>query len=438
MSGKIRFNGVYQFNFLKMNKKWINKIVASFLVVVGLFSMQVVAMAALPSPIPPDSIIPQINPDLFAKPKLAVVEAVPAETYDSSPDFTFHSTHSGVITYDGDCTSATTDAVGGNNTITLHEMSIGNYTNCRLLVTGSISGKDSDYLNIAPFEVKLSLIIDITAPTLTLVEGVTSPTMETMPSVTFNSDEAGVISYEGACSSSSVAAVDGDNVVIFDALAVGAYANCKIKVADSNGNVSNALQLPTFTIVPPMTLKCEGFTDVLLSDGDCLAIAYMKSIGAMTGNPDGTFDPDGLLQRDQVAKIALEAFGNFNGALNYCGGVDPFPDVVEADWAYQYVCRSKALDVITGYLSGPDAGFFRPSRSVNRVEFLAIILRNLGEAIPVGASYTDVHSTDWYADYAKYSKDNSLFVGTKLYPGNFTSRREVADVLYTLHNLGKI
>ena len=36
--------------------------------------------------------------------------------------------------------------------------------------------------------------------------------------------------------------------------------------------------------------------------------------------------------------------------------------------------------MITGYKSGADAGFYRPARSVNRVEFLAMLLRNLNEA----------------------------------------------------------
>lgn len=422
-----------------MKNNWNKRISAFFLIVFGVFSMQLSVMALPPDLVPLEPIIiPEINLDLFAQPELAVVEAVPALTYDTTPDFTFFSTHSGTITYDGDCSSTTTAAVGGNNTVTFDTLSIGTHDNCRLYVTGGVSGLDSDYLNIAPFEVKLSLIVDFTAPTLTLVEGVMSPTLDTTPSVVFNSNEAGTISYEGDCSSSTTAAIDGDNTVTFNVLSVGSHNNCKIKVTDSHGNISDSLDIPTFTINQVMAMSCSGYSDVDSTDDDCDAIEYVKSIGAMTGNPDGTFDPDGLLQRDQVAKIALEAFGNFNGSVDYCGGTNPFPDVVEADWAYQYVCRSKALDVIIGYLAGPDAGYFRPARSVNRAEFLAIILRNLGGTMPTGSSYTDVHSTDWFADYAKYSKDNSLFVGSNLYPSNFTSRREVADVLYKLHGLGKI
>jgi len=160
----------------------------------------------------------------------------------------------------------------------------------------------------------------------------------------------------------------------------------------------------------------------------------------MTGNPNGNFAPDDLLQRDQVAKIVLQTFNKFNNSANYCQSNDPFPDVTEAEWSYQYVCRGKSLGMITGYLSGADAGFYRPARSVNRVEFLALLLRNLNETMPANdqSSYSDVALNGWFTGYAKYSYDHSLFTGSRLYPTNFTTRLEVARVIYKLHQLGKI
>ena len=106
----------------------------------------------------------------------------------------------------------------------------------------------------------------------------------------------------------------------------------------------------------------------------------------------------------------------------------------------QYVCRGKNLGMITGYKSGIDAGFYRPARSVNRVEFLALLLRNVNDAMPGNdeSSYNDVVLNQWFTGYAKYSYDHSLFTGSKLYPTNFTTRAEVAKVIYKLHQLGKI
>ncbi len=222
-------------------------------------------------------------------------------------------------------------------------------------------------------------------------------------------------------------------------LANGSYA---FKVWGTDGSFTMVPQQTSFTITAAGQTgnNCAGFIDVDEASTDCDAISYVKSIGAMTGNPNGTFDPSGILQRDQIAKISLETFNLFNSSSDYCSNENPFPDLTKSEWSYQYICRGKDLGMITGYKSGADAGYYRPARSVNRVEFLALILRNLNETMPgiISVSYSDVASGQWYSGYAKYSYDHSLFTGSKLYPTNFVTRVEVARVLYKLHEQGKI
>lgn len=185
--------------------------------------------------------------------------------------------------------------------------------------------------------------------------------------------------------------------------------------------------------------SCAGFTDLSAQDPNCDAITFVKQIGAMTGTPNGNFDAEGLIQRDQIAKIALETFKLYDDQQSYCqGGVSGFPDVTLKDWSFQYACRAKALGVITGYLSGPDAGYFRPSRFLSRAEFLAIILRNLKESLPSGTSYTDVSVNDWFSAYARFSFNNNLYPGDTLFPEKSVTRREAAVILFKLHQLGKI
>jgi hypothetical protein len=417
-----------------MKMQMIKKLVSMGLIVAGVAVAQLTVLAALP---PVDQITPNI-PLLPNVPVLAVVTPVPVITFDKTPNFTFSSTAAGTISYGGDCSSTTANAVAGNNTITFSALALGTYDNCTVSVKGGLLNATSIPLAVPAFTVKTNLIIDVTPPVLSLVDGVVTPGFDTTPGIVFKSNEDGTISYEGSCFSTTNAAVSGDNSITFQELNPGTYNNCKIRVTDLSGNISDALIIPSFTILTvPNINKCSGFTDVNITDADCAAISYVKSSGAMTGNPDGTFDPAGLLQRDQIAKIALETFNKFNNTTNYCAGQNPFPDVTETSWSYQYICRAKALAVVTGYLAGPDAGYYRPARSVNRAEFLAIILRNLGEIMPSGASYSDVPADSWFAGYAKYSMNNSLFTGTKLYPENFTTRREVAQVLYKLHNQGK-
>ena len=68
-------------------------------------------------------------------PIIAEVTAVATLTNDSTPNYTFSSTEAGTITYGGPCSSSTTIAIAGNNTITLNTLSDGTYSNCTITVT---------------------------------------------------------------------------------------------------------------------------------------------------------------------------------------------------------------------------------------------------------------------------------------------------------------
>jgi len=239
----------------------------------------------------------------------------------------------------------------------------------------------------------------------------------------------------------------GKNTLIWDGkdtqgkvAAKGSYS-LKVYGLDGSNQIKSVQQNFTIGAVTiPSSNNCDGFSDVSKNDSDCAAFTYMKSIGAMTGNPNGTLTPENFLQRDQMAKIVLITFKKFNSSVDYCHGLNPFPDVTNTAWSFQYICRGVELSVITGYQAGVDAGFYRPGRSVNRVEFLALTLRNLNENMPSNNSYSyhDVPTGVWYNGYAKYSKNNSLYIGTNLYPTAYTTRREVAEIIYKLHNLGKL
>ena len=63
------------------------------------------------------------------------VTAVTTPTIDNTPNYTFSSTKAGTITYGGSCSSSTTIAIAGNNTITLNTLSNGTYSNCTITVT---------------------------------------------------------------------------------------------------------------------------------------------------------------------------------------------------------------------------------------------------------------------------------------------------------------
>jgi len=102
---------------------------------------------------------------------------------------------------------------------------------------------------------------DTTAPVIETVTTVNSPTSDSTPNYTFSSTEAGSITYGGACSSGITSAVSGDNTITFIALNNGTYSDCTIKVTDSDGNVSNILDIPAFTVAttsPSATAHVAG------------------------------------------------------------------------------------------------------------------------------------------------------------------------------------
>ncbi|SVD65782.1 uncharacterized protein METZ01_LOCUS418636, partial [marine metagenome] len=93
-------------------------------------------------------------------------------TTDTTPDYTFSSTESGTITYGGSCSSSTTSAISGNNTITLSSLSDGTYADCTIKVSKTVTTNKSvtnlsDSLTITSFTVSSS--DDTTAPTVSSI-----------------------------------------------------------------------------------------------------------------------------------------------------------------------------------------------------------------------------------------------------------------------------
>ena len=161
-------------------------------------------------------------------PIIAEVTAVTTPTNDSTPNYTFSSTEAGTITYGGSCSSSTTIAIAGNNTITLNTLSDGTYSDCTITVTDS-EGNISRSHTINSFTV-------VILPVLSEVTAVITPTIDTTPNYTFSSSKAGTITYGGPCSSSTTIASIGNNTITFNALANGTYDNCTITVTDNSGN----------------------------------------------------------------------------------------------------------------------------------------------------------------------------------------------------------
>ncbi len=142
--------------------------------------------------------------------------------------------------YDGaSTTGSSVTATGGSWSIDL-SLTEGTHT---------ITAKATDAAgNTSSASSTLTVVIDATAPTLSEITAITTPTSDTTPDYTFNTNEAGTITYGGPCSSATTSATSGNNTITLATLTDGTYATCTIQVADTAGNSSTALTIASFTV----------------------------------------------------------------------------------------------------------------------------------------------------------------------------------------------
>jgi len=87
----------------------------------------------------------------------------------------------------------------------------------------------------------------ISRPILSMID---SPTLNenNLVSFGFRSSKAGTINYTGSCLSSSRNVIKGDHHIRFVAMVEGTYDDCAIQVKDVDGNMSEPLKVPTFSV----------------------------------------------------------------------------------------------------------------------------------------------------------------------------------------------
>ncbi len=89
---------------------------------------------------------------VFAPPIIYEFSSVLSPSSDTTPTYRFMSDEAGEITYGGVCSSTTTNAVSGLNTIAFDYLSDSTYNNCTITVTDS-DLQISNIINVAPFTI---------------------------------------------------------------------------------------------------------------------------------------------------------------------------------------------------------------------------------------------------------------------------------------------
>jgi len=125
------------------------------------------------------------------------------------------------------------------------------------------------------------------------------------------------------------------------------------------------------------------FADVEPGDWYNAAISVICSMEIIKGYFDGTFAPDDLITRGELATVAAR----FAGRMGLSGAKETFFTDIQGHWAAADVGNAGRLGWVNGY---PDMTFM-PDNFITRAEFITLV-NNILERIPETAS--DVLSGD--------------------------------------------
>lgn len=174
-------------------------------------------------------------------------------------------------------------------------------------------------------------------------------------------------------------------------------------------------------------LQSSVFSDVDSGSTTLTALQFLKDHDVIGGYPDGTFRPRNVVSRVEALKFILKGV---NKNLVVAGRL-PFKDTSVNQWYANYVATAFNSSIVGGY---PDQTF-KPGNTVNRAEFLKMLLAATDVKLEGNVSedvFSDVSKTAWYAPYVKYAKDKNLIDANSSFfkPEEGMTRSEVAEIIY--------
>ncbi|NJP03975.1 S-layer homology domain-containing protein [Candidatus Gracilibacteria bacterium] len=187
-----------------------------------------------------------------------------------------------------------------------------------------------------------------------------------------------------------------------------------------------------FGEIKSTSLKAQIFEDVPRTHKSFAAIKYLKDEAIVKGYADGTFQPDGTLNRAETVKMLVESFKipNKEDAV-------AFTDINGGEWFNESVKKAAANGLIKGY---PD-GSFQPGKTITKAEFLTIALRAAKLDVPKSTEspYTDVPTDTWFSDVFAYAKNKDLFEKSDTIKPHYPiTREEAAVVIFELIKLASV
>jgi plastocyanin len=177
------------------------------------------------------------------------------------------------------------------------------------------------------------------------------------------------------------------------------------------------------------------FSDVHSDNPNYTAINDLKTREIISGYPDGTFQPDKVVNRVEALKIIL---GAAQVDVSTSTRTAPFKDISQTEWYAPYLNKAYDLGVVQGYLDGT----FKPTQTVNLAENLKILLNtykiDLTNVQVATNIFADAYGDQWYGKYLQYAKDAKMIeadASDKVYPAQGMTRGKLAEVVYRLINI---
>ncbi|MGI6727171.1 MAG: S-layer homology domain-containing protein [Anaerovoracaceae bacterium] len=127
------------------------------------------------------------------------------------------------------------------------------------------------------------------------------------------------------------------------------------------------------------------------------AVNVLTELGVVQGYPDGTYKPDKVVTRAEMAVIVVSALG----LEDYAVGTAKFSDMA-GHWSNGYVAYATSLGIIAGY---PD-GTFKPDKTVSYDEAATMLVAALGYN-------ADSLVGTWPANFVTKAKSLGILDGVK-------------------------
>jgi len=192
-------------------------------------------------------------------------------------------------------------------------------------------------------------------------------------------------------------------------------------------------RIHTDNVIKESPIIAKGlFLDVSEVHPHFKAISFLKNEGVIQGYPDGSFKPKNDVSRVEVMKFILEGIGT---KLKTAQSL-PFKDTEDKAWYSDYLQTGIDLGIIAGY---PD-GTFKPANTVNKAEFLKMLVSAMDTDIDpkIGnLPFKDIDKDSWYAKYIQFAYKKNLIDtnGNMFNPQEEMTREDVAEAIYRVQIL---